>query len=260
MLQMQRKAMKRGQKENILCSTCGDTFRSPSDLVQHNLTHTGANRGKSYRAKSLKCEHCQIKFTRTPDLDVHMVKVHKTEHPFNCVQCGSGFITDQSMRRHIKSKHSDETPFSCEHCGRLFKLKERLVSHACKALKDLESEGLAKDHRKSMCKQCGKELSSKLTLARHMETHSEGRMNWECPEMCGKKYHNKRALSDHIAIVHNGMKKHSCNTCGKCFGRKSALIAHNLIHTGDLPFRCSFCDAGFKEKRNMLNHQAKKHL
>merc|ERR1719319_706558 len=259
MLQIQRKAMKRGRKEKILCTTCGDSFRSPSDLSRHNLTHTGENRARS--AKSLKCEQCEIKFTRRPALDLHMVKEHRAEFPFKCNQCESGFVTNQFLKRHISVKHSDETPFSCEHCGQMFKLKERLVAHACQALKNLEMVGLAKDPRKSMCEQCGKELSCKLTLARHMETHSESRvLNWECPELCGKKYHTKLALSDHIAIVHNGLKKHACDTCGKGFGRKSSLIAHNRVHTGDLAFRCSFCDAGFKEKRNMLNHQAKKHL
>ena len=36
-------------------------------------------------------------------------------------------------------------------------------------------------------------------------------------------------------------------------------MVHKLSHTGELPFRCSYCNAGFKEKRNMLKHEAKNH-
>jgi len=73
---------------------------------------------------------------------------------------------------------------------------------------------------------CGKELSCKLTLARHMKIHREDDGIWEPCMECDKQYRTKRALNDHIAIVHRGQKNYACNECGKAFGRQNNLIDH----------------------------------
>ena len=80
----------------------------------------------------------------------------------------------------------------------------------------------------------------------------------------------------HISVIHLGEKNFPCKECGKQFGRYTTLRVHMLSHTGERPFQvckilhdgkiidpqylqCDFCDAGFKEKRNLQNHISKSH-
>ena len=67
----------RGKRAHA-CSWCPRTFKSPSDLKRHELTHTGE--------KPFKCEHCDYASTRAGDLQTHM-RIHTGEKPFKCAYC-----------------------------------------------------------------------------------------------------------------------------------------------------------------------------
>ena len=49
-------------------------------------------------------------------------------------------------------------------------------------------------------------------------------------------------------------KKHSCKTCGKTFPFKSKLITHEMIHTGDQPYKCYFCEKTFNRRSPLVDH------
>ncbi|KAM4550331.1 uncharacterized protein V3H82_019473 isoform 2-T2 [Fundulus diaphanus] len=49
-------------------------------------------------------------------------------------------------------------------------------------------------------------------------------------------------------------KVHICGDCGKAFKRRSCLVRHNRIHTGEKPFSCSVCNKAFTWKRGLVIH------
>ncbi|XP_053567190.1 zinc finger protein 391-like [Bombina bombina] len=73
-----------------------------------------------------------------------------------------------------------------------------------------------------------------------------------CSE-CGKCFTKKSHLIDHLKI-HTGDKPFSCSVCGKCFTRKSKLISHQKIHTGEKAFSCFVCGKCFTQKAYLVDH------
>ncbi|KAM4034738.1 LOW QUALITY PROTEIN: uncharacterized protein ACNLHF_021423 [Anomaloglossus baeobatrachus] len=98
----------------------------------------------------------------------------------------------------------------------------------------------------------GKRFSFKMSFATPKKIHTEKR--YSCAE-CGKYFNRKSWLVRHER-VHSGEKPYSCSECTKCFASKSNLIIHQRIHTGEKPFSCSECGKCFADKSSLLRHQS----
>ncbi|XP_053739971.1 zinc finger protein 184 [Synchiropus splendidus] len=51
------------------------------------------------------------------------------------------------------------------------------------------------------------------------------------------------------------LRLHTCNTCGKVFGRRKILRRHLRFHAGEKPYVCSRCPKTFTLKKSLHRHQ-----
>ncbi len=65
-----------------VCSECGKTFFTDSDLKLHKTVHTTET--------PYKCSHCDKRFKRSEYLKVHE-RIHTGEKPYHCHSCGKRF-------------------------------------------------------------------------------------------------------------------------------------------------------------------------
>ncbi|XP_041664328.1 zinc finger protein 3-like [Cheilinus undulatus] len=73
-----------------------------------------------------------------------------------------------------------------------------------------------------------------------------------CSE-CEKSFIKKSDMVKHM-IVHTGEKLFSCLVCGKSFTQRGHYKRHSVVHTGEKPFSCSTCGKRFSLVENLKKH------
>ena len=142
------------------------------------------------------------------------------------------------------------------------------------------------DHNILPCNSCGKNFSTKKSLAKHMYKHSE--LPWKCKQ-CGEGYAFPSELKAHL-IKHETEPMYKCNIigCKKEYMRQSELTAHMKTHDGSahkcpedgcdykaidirylknhmrvhsdiLPYQCKHCNQAFKHFMQRKRHYSNEH-
>merc|ERR1712012_1489364 len=103
-------------------------------------------------------------------------------------------------------------------------------------------------------KGCTKMFRDNSAMRKHLHTH--GPRVHVCAE-CGKAFVESSKLKRH-QLVHTGEKPFQCTfeCCGKRFSLDFNLRTHVRIHTGDRPYVCPFdgCNKKFAQSTNLKSH------
>jgi len=131
------------------------------------------------------------------------------------------------------------------------------------------------------CNICGEECSDPSALSRHMGNHG-GKDKSTC-DLCSKEFRNKVSLRTHMKLVHKLGRQYTCAYCGKILYSSQYLMKHEtthtgerfkaakcrycgktveycklknheLIHTGEKPFKCPDCDYRCIQRSNLRIH------
>lgn len=134
----------------FLCTECGRTFNSHSNLRIHLNVHTGA--------RPYSCSDCGKSFSQSGALKIHR-RIHTGERPYSCGYCGRGFPHLAGVRAHQRT-HTGEKPYTCGHCGKCFTQSGALKIHT----------RIHTGERPFTCKICEKGFSNRSGIRFHYRT------------------------------------------------------------------------------------------
>ncbi|XP_049276063.1 zinc finger protein 678-like [Rhipicephalus sanguineus] len=171
------------------------------------------------------------------------------KHVFKCSECGYIGRNKSILQRH-QMIHTGERPYKCEHCRKAFNRKSNLATHM----------RVHTGERPYQCHLCPWNFAWKNELTRHLEAHKDSQ---HLPE--GARIFTVLHCADWAAVrrrpgqpprLGSPMKKlvFNCFECGYIATSKSALQRHQMIHTGERPYKCERCSKAFNRKSNMATH------
>ncbi|XP_033749417.1 zinc finger protein 585B-like [Pecten maximus] len=136
------------EQEPHTCDVCGLKIKyNPSNFRRHMKKHCDN--------REFCCNVCSLRFYRADDLRVHM-KTHYRKNKNVCDKCGIGFSTHDKLRKHKRS-HNEQQDVSCDICHKTFVSRIQYHDHC------------GREHGGYFpCKHCGKSMSSKYWLEKHM--------------------------------------------------------------------------------------------
>ncbi|CAL2031793.1 unnamed protein product [Caenorhabditis brenneri] len=221
----------------------------------------------------LKCEHCDLKFTKRNNYSRHM-NSHTLEKQFICRFCPKFYLRKDQWRNHLMSHMKTGFGFDCP----VNKCVEHFVRHG-DLCEHLETSHVITQDSPAECKICLKVLEKPERLLVHYQTEHEEiapkmkslepvRPSFDdlaiqkSPQKAIKK--RPRAKSMGVRLIKQEVKDedymvdekplHSCDVCHKSFSTSGNLSRHRRTHLDLMPFECRMCHKTFMRQYQLATH------
>ena len=156
---------------------------------------------------------------------------------------------DSQVVTDLRSKQYQK--LSCDQCPKTFRRTHVLDWHKYRA-----HDG-TKPEKKLKCTLCDKAYYTKKAINEHISVIHEGIKN-QC-EFCEVVLAGENNLRRHIQVVHMGIKPHKCELCSASFREKSYLRAHMKRHNNERDYKCDLCPKSYLESRALRKHKLRVH-
>lgn len=150
--------------DRFLCNFCSKTFANKYILKSHIQTHS-EDSDQTKTSEVLSCNFCQRSFSNKYNL-----KTHKRSHDEDskdktttvCNVCAK-LVSKMTLKKHMKNIHGENKFVECSNCGKNSRIS--CIKNHERMCKRTDEERIA---RKLKCGECGKGLSSRDKLRKHM--------------------------------------------------------------------------------------------
>lgn len=134
--------------------------------------------------------------------------------------------------------NTTEERFDCPECYRWFSSASSLRVHRMwhdvrRRRQQMQGQSVAV----YICDACGHETNSYAAHCSHIQEHNSANAN----DILNKEGETEK-------------KKFTCDDCGKCFSRLSALVSHQLHHPKRKQYQCPDCMLSYSHAATLFNH------
>lgn len=199
--------------------------------------------------KKFQCDQCQKYFSSGNYLTIHM-KLHTGLKPYQCDQCQKRFAIKPMLKSHMKT-HTQERPYQCDRCEKRFNQKGNFDRHRMKMHID----------DPFYCGGCFRGFSQNTEKETHERQCTKSR--FAC-NLCNEDEQKKpfvtfdKILYERHLLIHSGETPFQCNYCEKRYGSRSSLQYHTLTHF-EKRYKCNYCTKQFNRKKLFNEHIEKHH-
>ena len=236
--------------------------KTSSSSSSSSSFQTGLEKGNGINLKkitqdrvleSLRCPLCRKTFDHHTlflnDLYSHLIDNYKFDKNYfiseiECRICKFSFDTSEELIKHVMEHAKTKFPFNAS------SIDERQILTQ-------QKDGMGNEDGKPACLICGKVISTKYSMKRHMDTHT-GEKKFTCHH-CGKQYAQDSGLQRHVTVIHEGIRRYKCPICSKVFDSNGELKSHQDSHSDPRPFQCDQCGRTFIHQKHLYHHRKYHH-
>lgn len=243
-------------------------------MAQHTLDALCGDAGMSNIQLTPHCTECSSSGIETPSST--SMDPMPTGEPFHChwQQCDLSFLNSLDFDQHFLMQHlqpmkassTDASPnsLSCawDQCVVAPQSVPALFDHVKHDHVEVEQhhrcKWLVADQTGNITT-CGVCLNSAADFTKHItEEHVGSRQKeyvcyWEDCDRCHRPFTQRQKITRHI-VVHTGDRPYKCLYCDYACSEEAVLKQHQRTHTGEKPFHCSVCHKSFSASTALSVH------
>lgn len=252
---------KRKNKKHRYCKVCKHQFKLRIAYNQHKKYHkltkpcfvklARLQKEALNKYKPFHCLQCNFQTAFNYNLTQHIKTVHKKLKEFTCMVCNKSYSTNTVLRVHMRI-HTGVKPYKCEECDAAFKQLNELKKHKRKHTEEYNQ--LLQMQSSTIIYKCLKCTYSdpEITCAKkHVKIHHK-----IDEAMMGKHLIKKE---DYKTDTKREERTLYCEECPYVTSNINSIRLHQVTHTTVKPYKCSFCDTGFKRSNDKNRHENVKH-